>query len=257
MSVIKRRPMLAAEIDRRLLVNYSVDPAVAAAVVPAPFRPQLVNDRAVAGICLIRLRRLRPAGLPPWLGLTSENAARRIAVEWDSPAGLRTGVYIPRRDSNSLVGVAVGGRAYPGALHRARFELDEDQRRIRIAFRAQDSFARVDVSVSDRFPPSELFANLAEASAFFQRGCDGYSATRRSGSFDGLRLLTPAWSVEPTRINQVDSSWFADSALFPPGSAVLDNALLMRDISVRWQPLDPFAQSSPAPALVYAAADQP
>ena len=46
-------------------------------------RPQLVEGRAVAGICLIRLGSLRPKGLPASLGVTTENAAHRIAVEWD------------------------------------------------------------------------------------------------------------------------------------------------------------------------------
>jgi len=38
--------------ERRLLVNYRVDPDVAATLLPAPLRPKLVNGWAVAGICL-------------------------------------------------------------------------------------------------------------------------------------------------------------------------------------------------------------
>src|SRR5690242_5724317 len=103
-------PGLSGEIERRLLVNYRVDPDAIAAVLPPPFRPQLVNGYAVAGICLIRLGSMRPRPLPAWVGVRSENAAHRVAVEWDSPAGVRHGVYIPRRDSNSWLNVVVGGR---------------------------------------------------------------------------------------------------------------------------------------------------
>ena len=99
MGMVENLPVLAGVVDRRLLINYSVDPGVIAAILPRPFRPQLVRGRAVAGICLIRLRNMRPAGLPSWIGLTSENAAHRVAVEWDGPDGIRNGVYIPRRDS--------------------------------------------------------------------------------------------------------------------------------------------------------------
>jgi hypothetical protein len=42
-------PVLAGVVDRRLLINYSVDPDVIAKVLPRPFRPQLVQGRAVAG----------------------------------------------------------------------------------------------------------------------------------------------------------------------------------------------------------------
>ena len=59
-----RLPEMQGEIERRLLVNYRVDPEVMARVLPQPFRPQLVGDAAVAGICLIRLGHLRPSRVP-------------------------------------------------------------------------------------------------------------------------------------------------------------------------------------------------
>lgn len=239
MGLTGNLPDLAGTVDRRLLINYSVDPDVIARMLPLPFRPQLVRGRAVAGICLIRLQHMRPAGLPTWLGLASENAAHRVAVEWDTPHGVRSGVYIPRRDSNSLVNVLVGGRAYPGVHHRACFDVAEDEQRVRVSFRAADGSAHVmaDVVVAERLSGSELFSNAAEASAFFEHGCDGYSATRDPGRFDGLQLLTGAWSVEPAQVADAYSSFFADSRIFPAGSAVLDNALLMRRIPVRWKAL--------------------
>jgi len=244
-GIVDRRRVLAGVVDRRLLINYSVEPEVVARVLPTPFRPQLIRGRAVAGICLIRLRQMRPAGFPAWSGLGSENAAHRVAVEWDAPGGVRRGVYIPRRDSNSLVNVAVGGRAYPGVHHRARFDGAEDERRVQVSFRSVDGSAhvRADVTVTDRLPASDLFSDLADASAFFEHGCDGYSATRDPRRFDGLQLQTDAWLVEPAHIAEVDSSFFADARLFPSGSARLDNALLMRRVPVRWKPLPSLAAS--------------
>ena len=50
-----RLPNLEGLVERRLLVNYRVDPEVATRLLPSPFRLQLVNGWAVAGICLIRL----------------------------------------------------------------------------------------------------------------------------------------------------------------------------------------------------------
>jgi hypothetical protein len=55
---------MSSVIERRLLVSYWVDPAVAASLLPIPLRPQLANGWAVAGICLIRRRRLRPSWIP-------------------------------------------------------------------------------------------------------------------------------------------------------------------------------------------------
>src|ERR1700749_2901214 len=97
-----RIPVLKGTIKRRLLVNFRVDPAVIQKLLPRPFRPKLQRGHAIAGICLIRLEHIRPAGVPEMLGLSSENAAHRVAVEWTDAAGVaREGVFIPRRDTGS------------------------------------------------------------------------------------------------------------------------------------------------------------
>ncbi len=88
-------------IDRRVLLNYRIDPDVLRRVLPPQFRPKLYAGCGVGGVCMIRFRRLRPRLTPACLGLTSENAAHRIAVEWDQDGEQREGVFIPRRDTNS------------------------------------------------------------------------------------------------------------------------------------------------------------
>src|SRR5262245_8576944 len=94
-------PVIRGLIERRILANYRVDPVVLAAQLPAPFRPKVVNGWGIAGICLIRLAQVRPAGFPRWCGVSSENAAHRVAVEWDDNGAVREGVYIRRRDTDS------------------------------------------------------------------------------------------------------------------------------------------------------------
>jgi Uncharacterized conserved protein (COG2071) len=234
-------PPLVGVVQRRLLVNYRADPEITARLVPAPLRPQQVNGWAVAGICLIRLGRLRPRHVPAVLGLRSENAAHRIAVEWDTPGGLATGVYIPRRDSGSLVNVVVGGRLFPGQHHRARFDTRETSQDLRVGFASADdtASAQVHVRMVDRWTGSRLFANLDEASTFFRRGAVGYSATSDGRCLDGLELRSSAWRVEPVEILAAESTFFGDTTRFPAGSVALDCALLMRNVPVTWEPLSP------------------
>jgi hypothetical protein len=232
---------MSSVIERRLLVNYRVDPAVAASLLPTPFRPLLVNGWAVAGICLIRLGRLRPSWVPRCAGMRTENAAHRIAVEWDAMGGRQCGVYIPRRDSNSVITVLAGGRLFPGAHHRACFDVHENARRFHVAYASTDGTARVrvDIRLAQQLQGSALFADLREASDFFRSGSAGFSATRDGGSLEGLELRTDRWAVEPAEVISVCSSFFDDARRFPPGSAAIDCALLMRGLPVTWNALQP------------------
>jgi hypothetical protein len=229
-------PVVQGVIARRLLINYRVDPDVVAALLPAPFQPKLIQGAAIAGICLIRLQAVRPRGVPALLGMTSENAAHRIAVEWDDHGQLQEGVYIPRRDTNSRLNTLVGGRLFPGMHHHAHFLTTETDKRISVAFTSDDSSVRVVVAggVDTMLPVESVFGSLAEASLFFERGSLGYSVTRDPHRFDGLELRSEQWRVEPFTIEQVESSFFDNHSLFPSGTATLDCALLMRDIPHEW-----------------------
>lgn len=243
-----RLPRIQGEIERRLLINYRVDPDAIAPMLPAPFRPQLVADYAVAGICLIRLGSLRPMGVPKWAGMRSENAAHRVAVEWDTPGGVRSGVYIPRRDSDALANTMLGGRLYPGVHHRARFSVQESPDQVSVAYSSNDGTTEVSVRVQvcDTLEGSRLFADLDTASRFFQQGSVGFSATRDGCRLDGMALETAAWSIEPGAVLSAQSSLFDDTAAFPPGTAALDCALVMRGVPVSWLALPSLASGAAA-----------
>jgi hypothetical protein len=228
-------------IERRILVNFRVDPAALRDVVPAPFRPQLVGGMAIAGVCLIRLAAIRPPFVPAAFGISSENAAHRIAVEWDEGGETRHGVYIPRRDSSSRFNRWVGGRLFPGVHHAARFDVRESAEHLRVRMDSVDGAAHVLVEgrVEAELPAGSVFGSLAAASRFFERGALGYSATARAGTFDGLELRSRAWRVEPMAVSAIESSFFEDRARFPVGSTTFDCALLMRDVAHEWRPRDP------------------
>jgi len=237
---------MTGEIERRLLVNYRVDPAALSGLLPPHLRPQLVDGRAVAGICLIRLGSLRPKGFPAALGLTTENAAHRVAVEWDDKDGTQTGVFIPRRDSDSRLTVLLGGRIFPGAHNHARFTVDESEERLQVAFRADDGTAQVDVTavIEPTLTGSGLFADVAEASRFFEQGAVGLSPGRDPSQLETVRLSTHAWRIEPCRVLACSSSFFEDSSRFVPGAAELDSALVMRRVPVVWDSLPDVAASA-------------
>lgn len=229
-------PIIRGIIDRRILVNYHVDPTVLAQLLPARFRPKVTHGVGMVGICLIRLKRVRPTYLPSWFGISSENAAHRTAVEWDDNGTIREGVYVRRRDTNSRLNSLAGGRLFPGIHHHAKFEVNESADRFEVAVRSNDAVTRMSVRGhrADQLPASSVFRSLEESSAFFQSGSLGYSTTRDSSRFQGLELRCLNWRIEPLEVEEVHSSFFEDASLFPKGSIEFDCALLMRGIDHEW-----------------------
>jgi hypothetical protein len=236
-----RIPIIQGAIKRRLLVNFRADPAMVRRILPQPFQPKLHRGHSLVGICLIRLEQIRPAGLPRALGLSSENAAHRIAVEWIDAAGVqREGVFIPRRDTGSVLNRIAGGRIFPGEHHRAQFFVTDVGGRIDFAMRSLDGAVSVKVvgAESDSLPANSCFKSLREASAFFEGGSLGYSLTRDKDRLDGLLLRTLDWRLRALTVTDVHSSFFSDKQQFPDGSIEFDHALIMRDIIHEWRRAD-------------------
>ena len=235
-----RLPVIQGTIKRRILANFRVDPEVIQREIPNRFRPKLQNGSAVAGVCLIRLEHVRPLNLPALVGLSSENAAHRVAVMWEEDGQPREGVFISRRDSNSQINHLFGGRVFPGEHHHAHFSVEESDSAISLKMKSDDAAVSVEVAgrISPSLPLTAMFSSLAEASAFFEKGSVGYSVTSERERLDGLELRTQNWSVEPLEVSHMYSSYFGDKTKFPDGAIEFDHALIMRNLEHEWHTAD-------------------
>lgn len=154
-------PAIQGVIDRRILINYTLDPDIVKKVIPSPFRPQIYDGKAIAGICLIRLKNIRPKGFPLWMGISSENAAHRFAVEWDEAGVTKTGVYIPRRDTSSTLNTVAGGRIFPGKHYKAKFTVTESNEIYNVSFTSSDRTSMsIIASTSNTIPKSKILKML-------------------------------------------------------------------------------------------------
>ena len=222
-------------IDRRILVNFRIEQSVVRELLPQPFEPILVNGYGIVGICLIRLKDLRIKGAPRFVGLSSENSAYRISAHWEENGKRKTGVYIPRRDTSSLLNTIAGGRVFPGLHHFSKFYVREEEGQYELAIKSRD---KVDFIIqaqeSETFPPGSLFRSLGRASAFFRKGHIGYSPVYKEEIFDGFEMHIPDWEVKPLRVNQLQATYFEDRSRFPKGSVFFDHALLMENTYHEW-----------------------
>lgn len=232
-------PALRGVIDRRILVNFRLDPDALDAVLPARFRPRTVEGpdgpRAIGGICCIRLTKMRPRGFPAAGGVTSENAAHRIGVEWDENGETRSGVYVPRRDTDSRLNSLVGSHSF-GRHYHADFTVSEDEGRYELTMENRDHDVRVHVAATemDRLPDDSIFPDLSAASAYHECGAVGYCPSPDGERLEGVELATDEWHVTPLAVESVAASYFERE--LPAEAVAFDNALLMRDIGHEWQP---------------------
>jgi len=171
------------------------------------------------------------------MGISSENAAHRIAVTWTDPTdSLREGVFIPRRDTSNLLNHVAGGRIFPGEHNLAKFEVRSTLDTIDFSMRSKDGqvHIRFRATRASCLPTSSSFNSVEEASHFFEPGSLGYSVTKEADRLDGIILSTKNWHVEPVNLEDIHSSYFANENIFPKGSADFDCALLMENIDHEW-----------------------
>ena len=232
-----RLPTIQGLIRRRILANYRVDPDVFQRLIPARFTPKLHNGYAVAGICLIRLEEIRPRAVPAWVGISSENAAHRFAVQWDQDGISHEGVFISRRDTSSRLNQVLGGRVFPGEHNPATFNVTDERDEIRLLMKSMDGGFNLEVEACSAagLPINSIFNSVEESSNFFEGGSIGFSVTTDIHRLDGLKLETKEWRVEPLEVRQIASSFFDNETNFPKGSVEFDHALIMRNLAHEWK----------------------
>jgi hypothetical protein len=162
-------------------------------------------------------------------------------VTWTDSEGVQhEGVFIPRRDTGSILNHFAGGRIFPGEHHLADFDVEDDGVQIAFSMKSRDGAVsvRLQATESDSLPAASRFTSVLESSKFFEGGSLGYSVTRDSSRLDGLRLVTSQWHVRPLNVEKVYSSIFSNPDIFPPGSVEFDHALIMRNIPHEWHQAD-------------------
>lgn len=229
-------PVLNGIIDRRILINYRIKPEVVKALLPSHLEPLVINGFASGGICLLRLKNIGLKWAPSFLRITSENAAHRFLVSYEKDGVVHRGVYIPRRDTDSMLNVALAGKLFSWPHYRAVFVVGEGNGKYAVSMQSGDGYTRLEVEAqrTDDFPSNSMFDSLTHASNSFKDCAVGVSPSTKRSEFKTIKLQTKTWHVTPLQVRGLKSSYFEDGSLFPHGTIQFDNALLMEGIAHEW-----------------------
>ena len=216
-------PLLNGIIDRRILINYRVDPQIIKNLLPAGFSPLIVNGYASAGICILRLKDIGIKFLPDLFRFTSENVAHRILIERKDCGADGRGVYIPRRDTDSYLNVLLAGKLFSWPHYMANFKIQESGDHYSFEMNSKDksSSVQVEVKIGAVFPADSMFGSLEKVSDCFKGCAVGYSPSNGK-NIKGIELRTERWEVEPLELLKIKSSFFENESLFPEGSIEFD-----------------------------------
>lgn len=229
-------PVLNGIIDRRILINYRVKPEVVKSLLPPHLEPLVINGYASAGICLLRLKDIGMKYSPSFMRITSENAAHRFLVKYNDGNKEVHGVYIPRRDTDSMLNVLLAGGLFSWPHYSASFEVAEANGNYSIKMRSKDNHTtlHVQTQLADMFPKDSMFDSIDHASDCFHNCPVGVSPSTKPERFKTIELKTKTWAVQPLQVGLLKSSYYEDKSLFPAGTIQFDNALLMEGIEHEW-----------------------
>ena len=92
-----------------LSINYRVDPAALAPLLPAPLQPEIHKGHGWVQVLMSSLRDMRPPGIPSLVGTCFYQVSYRAAVRYrDAVGAWRRGGYFVRSETNHPVMRAVG-----------------------------------------------------------------------------------------------------------------------------------------------------
>lgn len=226
-------PQVVGLIERRVLVDHLVDPALARSLVPDGFELNLVHGQAVVGLCLIRLTHLRPAPLPASIGVTIEAVAHRISVLGPLDGGRAPGVYVPRRDTSSFAAVVLGGRVFPGVHGPATIRSQGGDRRAEVQASCGDG-AAIDVAVVGRPTEGSLGGRHQAMFDLHRSELVAWSPRRRGSGLDLAVMTCHRFDATPVEVLRAESSWLSACPGFGPDVLGSPSALIMEHIPVTW-----------------------
>lgn len=224
---------------RRVLLNFRCEPSVARRLVPEPLEIAMQNGAAIVGVCLIRLERLRPKGMPALFVMAAENMAHRIAIRYPAADVMKDGVFIWRRETDRIMMSLLGGRLFPGVQQSADFEVvdNKDVLTMTVLTKHHETDVSFVAKPTSGWKATPAFATFGDASDFLRRGDCGFSCALNGERLEGMRLRTLRWLMTPLAASEVSSAFYENEEKFPRGSVEFDSALLMRGVPHEWHEL--------------------
>lgn len=227
-------------------INYAVEPAALARLLPAPLCPEIWKGSAWVQVLASSLRDMRPQGLGALFGVCFYQVAYRAAVRYPSVDGSwRRGGYFVRSETNHPVMRAVGNALAEFRFHDfglADMVMLRDGERLTLGI---DPAANCPggklVGVFDTRPlggppPGSAWSTVDELHEPLVECYDALGVNREHGHLYILTIDRDPWEPRFVAPEELYVEYFTTGAL-GGGVARLDSVLHFRECAYRWRPL--------------------
>jgi uncharacterized protein YqjF (DUF2071 family) len=226
-------------------LNYAVDPAALAALLPAPLEPEVWKGRAWLQVLMSSLRDMRPQGVPSLFGVCFYQASYRAAVRYRAPSGdWRRGGYFVRSETNHPVMRAIGNALNEFRFHEfggAEMVMVSDGARLSVGIDPEPAcpggrmVGIFDLAPLAAPPAGSLWKSLEELHEPLVECYDAFGVDRDAGFLYVLTIDRDPWNARFVRAEDLYCE-VAESAPLA-GYCRLDSVLHLRECGYRWRPL--------------------
>ena len=211
-------PAVRAELAERFIFNFRMPPAVLRQFLPVSWlAPQEIEGWAVASYCLLDLRNITIAPLPPKAGLHSLSCAPRFAVMDESVNPPRPAVFLTERQTNSAFGAWFTSLGFSAPHPYVEAAIKGDSPWTIEAHIPQDeTIFKAEVRRGEN--KSQLWNNTQAFADFIAQGVSSYGLSIRGSRLTMLDLHKQDGVYEPLEIETIGGSaieeWQNAGAIF-------------------------------------------
>lgn len=247
------RITMRGAIDPCVLVSLRVPAERVGPLLPPGLRARTLDHGGVrwafVNTVVCRVLRMRPLGVPAWLGVSYWHVAHRVNVVADTAAGALSGLYFLRSDVDSALIALPGDVLSDFRFHRAGLDATWDQRALSARVRAgtRDRLRVTVESVHDQSAPDQagpnqigperpagsVFGSHEQAAAFLKYQPVSLHPDGRGG-FRLAEVIRDEslWRERPVRVTE----WFAaDLDELGADGAAIEWATRVEPIPYRWR----------------------
>jgi uncharacterized protein YqjF (DUF2071 family) len=225
-------------------INYAVDPAALARILPAPLEPEIWKGSAWVQLLMSSLRDMRPQGLLPLFGVCFYQVSYRAAIKYRSVDGSeRRGGYFVRSETNHPVMRAVGNTLAEFKFHEfgaAEMVMMRDGDRLTLGIDAENPHGKMvalfDTRPSETPPATSVWQSLAELEEPLVQCYDALGVDRENAHLYILTIDRDPWNARFVQPLDLYVEYF-DSGPLGGGASRYDSTLHFRECAYRWRPL--------------------